>query len=337
MKSPAKSPAKSPGEKWNEFWFEPSTADNLGLARILIYGSMSIFYLVTPALFPSWGWHVNFSEWGGVSKVFWHPLWIFHVLHLPLLSVQTIAILQYALIASMVFAALGLFTKPATIASFLLGFYLFGLPNNFGKVHHLETPLLWAFLIMAVSRCGDAFSLDALVRPRKSDSQPVVSGDYAVVSGDYTWPIKLFWCVLALIYFEAGISKLRHSGIAWVTSGLMSFYLQRAQYHITDAEPLTNWGLFIARHPILSHVSSGYALLLELAYPLAIFSRRARRIIPWGGIAMQTGIALLMGPNFWQLIICQLLWFPLDKIYYSIVPRKSRGVFVPLATTLHGA
>jgi hypothetical protein len=81
---------------------------------------------------------------------------------------------------------------------------------------------------------------------------------------------------------------------------------------------------------MLSHVSSGYALLLELAYPLAIFSRRARRIIPWGGIAMQTGIALLMGPNFWQLIICQLLWFPLDKFYYAVVKRPSppkAGIF----------
>lgn len=220
---------KSPGEKWNEFWFEPATPDNLGLARVLIYGSMSLFYILTPHLFPTWGWHVNFSEWGNVSKVFWNPVWLFQVLHLPLLSSQVIGIMEYLLIASMVFSAIGLFTKPATIASFLLGFYLFGLPNNFGKVHHLETPLLWAFLIMSVSRCGDAFSIDAWLRSVRSNPRRILSGDYTVLSGDYTWPIKLFWGVLALIYFEAGVSKLRHSGIEWVTSGLMSFYLQRGR------------------------------------------------------------------------------------------------------------
>jgi hypothetical protein len=310
--------------KWNEFWFKPVSAQNLGLARILIYGSMSIFYLVTPTLFPAWGWHAHFSEWGDVSKVFWHPLWIFKLLHLPLLSAGAIQIMYGLLLGSMVLSAIGLFTKPATIASFLLGFYLFGLPNNFGKVHHLETPLLWFFLIMSFSRCGDAFSIDALLRGRKDHSKE------PVLSGDYRWPIQLFCCVLAAIYFEAGVSKLRHSGFAWVSSDLMAFYLIRAQYHITDAEPLTNWGLFIARHPILFHLSCGYALVLELAYPLALFSKRARWIIPIGGILMQTGIAFLMGPNFWQLIICQLLWFPLDRGYRAVSGLRRREAAMPM-------
>jgi hypothetical protein len=310
---------KSIGEAWNGFWFKPVSAENLGLARILIYGSMSIFYLVTPTLFPSWGWHAHFSEWGDVDKVFWHPLWIFQLLHLPLLSPQIIQFIADLLLVSMILSAIGLFTRPANIASFLLGFYLFGLPNNFGKVHHLETPLLWFFLIMSFSRCGDAFSINALLARRKR------AAPAPILSGNYRWPIQLFCCVLAAIYFEAGVSKLRHSGIQWVTSDLMAFYLVRAQYHITDAEPLTNWGLFIARYPILCHFSCAFALLLELAYPLALFNRRARMIIPCGGILMQTGIAVLMGPNFWQLIICQLLWFPLDKVYHYLAKPGVSG------------
>ena len=62
-------------KKWNGFWFEPATADNLALARILVFGSMAIFYVTTPYLFPAWGWHQTFSEWGGVSHVFWRPIW----------------------------------------------------------------------------------------------------------------------------------------------------------------------------------------------------------------------------------------------------------------------
>ena len=79
---------KSLGEKWNRFWFEPSTADNLGLARILVFGSMAIFYLSTPYLFPAWGWHQTFNEWGGVDSIFWRPIWLFRTLHLPQLGTQ---------------------------------------------------------------------------------------------------------------------------------------------------------------------------------------------------------------------------------------------------------
>ena len=119
---------------------------------------------------------------------------------------------------------------------------------------------------------------------------------------------------MAMIYFEAGVSKLRHSGLGWITSGAMPFFLQQSQYHITDAEPLTNWGLWIGRHPWASHLLSAMGLSLELSYPLALFSRRLRWIIMPSGMMMQTGIAVLMGPNFYQMIICQLLWLPLDEI-----------------------
>jgi predicted DCC family thiol-disulfide oxidoreductase YuxK len=34
---------------------------------------------------------------------------------------------------------------------------------------------------------------------------------------------------------------------------------------------------------------------------------------------MQAGIAVLMGPNFYQMMLCQLLWLPLDKIVDGIL------------------
>jgi predicted DCC family thiol-disulfide oxidoreductase YuxK len=94
----------------------------------------------------------------------------------------------------------------------------------------------------------------------------------------------------------------------------MPFFLQRAQYHITDAEPLANWGLWIARHVWASRLLAFMGLSLELAYPIAVFSKRLRYLVAASGVMMQTGIAVLMGPNFYQMILCQLLWFPLDKI-----------------------
>jgi predicted DCC family thiol-disulfide oxidoreductase YuxK len=310
---------KSLGEKWNAFWFEPSTADNLALARILVYGSMSLFYLFTPYLFASWGWHATFSEWGDVAHVFWRPIWLFRTLHLPQLGVNEITAIDAVWKLSLILSAVGLFTRISTTTSFILSVYLFGLANNFGKTHHLDILLLWTFLIMSVSRCGDAWSIDRLIRTARTGSDSL--GKRPVASGEYTWPIRLIWVVMCTIYFEAGFSKVRHSGIAWITGGMMTFFLQRAQYHVTDAEPITNWGLIIARHDWSSELFALMGMGLELSYPLALFGRRLRWIFVPSGMLMQIGIAILMGPNFYQMIICQFLWLPLDRVVYWIADR----------------
>jgi predicted DCC family thiol-disulfide oxidoreductase YuxK len=308
---------KSLGDKWNRFWFEPSTADNLGLARILVFGSMAIFYFSTPYLFPAWGWHQTFNEWGGVDSAFWQPIWLFRVLHLPQLSTQALSVMDAIWKLSLICAAIGFFTRSSAAVAGILSIYLFGLPNNFGKTHHLEVMLLWAFLIFAIGRSGDAWSVDKLIRTARAGLGAAIPPKRR--SGEYTWPIRLIWVVMAMIYFEAGVSKLRHSGIGWVTSDAMAFFLRRAQYHITDAEPLSNWGLWIANHGWSSHLLAFMGISLELSYPLALFSKRLRWIIMPSGMLMQTGIAVLMGPNFYQMIICQLLWLPLDKIVYGFL------------------
>lgn len=328
---------KTLAEKWNRFWFEPSTAENLGLARILLFGIMAIFYISTPYVFPAWGYHQTFNEWGGVSAIFWKPIWLFRVLHLPQLSVGEISAIDAVWKVSLLLSAIGLFTRFSTAVCFTCGIYLFGIQNNFGRIHHLEILLFWAFLIMAFSRCGDAWSVDRLLKTARtgigpdsgslevSGEYPVKSGEYTEKSGEYTWPIRLIWVVMAMIYFAAGLSKLRHSGIAWVTSDSMSYFLMRPPYHVADAEPPLNWGLWMSRHAWASHGMAAMGMGLELSYPLALFDRRLRYLIMASGMMMQTGIALFMGPNFYQMILCQLLWLPLDRIFYWFVglfPRK---------------
>lgn len=312
---------KSLAERWNRFWFEPSTADNLGLARILLFGTMAVFYISTPYLFPAWGYHETFSEWGGVSHVFWKPIWLFRTLHLPLFSVNEITVMDAIWKTSLIFSAIGLFTRFSNFVSFLICIYLFGIQNNFGRTHHLEIILLWAFLIMTFSRCGDSWSVDRLIKTARTGAGP--GSQTPKLSAEYTWPIRLMWVVMAMIYFVAGLSKMRHSGIAWVTSDSMSYFLMRPPYHVADAEPLLNWGLWMSRHAWASHGMALMGVGLELSYPIALFSRRLRYVIMASGIMMQTGIALFMGPNFYQMILCQLLWLPLDRILYWFIGKFS--------------
>lgn len=310
---------KSLGQRWNHFWFEPTSADNLGLCRIILYGSMFLFYLLSPVLFRSWGWHEDFTLWGKVSSVFWTPVWLFAKLHLPQLSTSSLIVVQSVWRLALALSCVGLLTRFSTAVSFVFGVYLFGLPNNFGRIHHLDHLLLWAFMVMAFSQCGDAWSVDALIR--KARARTVAAEKDPAPSGEYTWPVHLIWVISAMVYFEAGISKLRHSGIKWVTTETMQNFLLHGYYHVSDSEPLTSWGLFFARsHWLWSALAAG-SLLLEVGLVLAVFSRRARWVLVPGVVAMQAGIALLMGPNFYQMMTCQALWVPWDRVVGYLVSR----------------
>jgi predicted DCC family thiol-disulfide oxidoreductase YuxK len=311
---------KSAGQRWNYFWFEAVSADNLGLLRILLFGSMFLFYVLTPVLFPSWGWHEDFTLWGKASPVFWSPVWLIAKLHLPPLSTNALIATQLVWRAALALSCVGLFTRFSTAVSFLLGAYLMGIPNSFGKTHHLDQILVWAFMVMAFSRCGDAWSMDALIR--KTRARTASEEEDPPPSGEYTWPVHLIWVISAMVYCESGISKLRHSGIAWVTTDTMRWFLMQAYYRVSDTDPLTSWGLALARSRWLSSALGGAALLFELGFPIALFSRKARWVFVPGVMAMQIGIALVLGPNFYQMILCQgMLWVPWDQVVKRLTTR----------------
>jgi len=307
------------GQQWNHFWFDPAKADNLGLCRIFLYGAMFLFYVFSPLLFKTWGWHENFTLWGNVSMAFWTPVWLFQVLHLPPASTDALIWIQTVWRLSLALSCIGLFTRLSTVVSFAFGGYLFGLANNYGKIHHVDQFLLWAFLVMTFSRCGDAWSVDTWIR--KSRAKTVAEAADPVPSAEYTWPVHLIWVISAMVYVEAGASKLRHSGISWVTTPTMQNYLLQGYYHVFDSEPLTRWGLFFAHLQWLSSVLAAVSLILEIGIVIALFNTKSRWVLIPGVVGMQTGIALFMGPHFYQMILCQALWIPWDRVMKTISQR----------------
>jgi predicted DCC family thiol-disulfide oxidoreductase YuxK len=164
--------------------------------------------------------------------------------------------------------------------------------------------------------------VDALIR--KIRARTAAAEKDPAPSGEYTWPIHLIWVISAMVYLEAGIAKLRHSGIRWVTTGTMQTFLAHAYYHVSDSEPLTSWGLFFARSHWLSSALAAGSLLIEVSLVLALFSRRARLVLVPGAVALQGGIALFMGPNFYQMMICQAVWVPWDRVVERLA-AYSRG------------
>jgi hypothetical protein len=197
---------------WNRFWFAPSSASALGMCRLVFFVALSLWML--PRNFvPSGEQH---------SSVLWMPIWFLDKLSLPSLTTNALDSIQWVWKVSLVLSAVGYLTRTSMAVAFVLGVYLLGLWPNFGPPHSLDTLVVIASGGLALSRAGDAWSMDALVAAaslRRAGPPPV--------SGQYRWPIRFMWVATALVVCVAGISKLRESGLQWVLSDSLSMFLHR--------------------------------------------------------------------------------------------------------------
>ncbi|HET6959828.1 MAG TPA: DCC1-like thiol-disulfide oxidoreductase family protein [Vicinamibacterales bacterium] len=294
---------------WDAFWFTPAPASTLGACRVLFFGSLFL-----------WQWHHDFSAWGRFSSVLWMPVWLFDVTNIPAFPAPVIAVMQSLWKASLLLSAIGLFTRPAMVVAFVLGTYLMGLPHNFGQTQHFDTLVVFASGALALSRAGDACSADALIAAARGRAIDLPRDD-----GEYRWPIRFVWVAMALIFCAAGLSKLRHSGLEWIFSDNLAWLLRRQQYHISDGEPLTRWGLLVARHSVAARGLALASVSIELFYPLALVSRRARYVLAPAGLAMLLGIRLLMGPTFEQFMMCYVFWIPWASVAAAVRRHAPSG------------
>jgi len=301
----------SASSRWWDFWFRPTSATDLGLARLLFFGLLALFYLP-----------YDFSGWGDVSRAFWQPLWLFDRVHLPLFSVQTLRVMQIVWKIALACAAVGLFTRASIAVVAILGTYLLGLGHNFGQPYHFDALLVLAFWILACSRAGDAWSIDAWRR------RPNATAGLPLVHAEYRWPIQLILVAQSLVFFAAGVAKLWTSGSEWVVSDHLALLLQRVQYNISDADPLLSWGSFISMHPWLYHGMALSTVVVETGFPIALFSRRLRVPMVLAGMGLIIGIRALMGPTFEQFLFINLFWVPWQRVVDHLPARVRKPLAV---------
>jgi len=284
-------------DAWDRFWFAPASPTNLGFCRLLFYGGALIF---------TW-W--DFSALAEVGGVFWKPIWWIRLLGLAQPSHGILQASQEIFRLALAASCVGIFTRVATAAAFFLGTYLLSLQYCFGGSNHAKVIVVWALASLALSRCGDALSVDRWLRARRGALAPEASGEYR-------WPIRVVWVAMACAFFGAGVSKLRHAGAGWVTSDTLAAYLVRANYPIVrDSDmPMLDWGLWLARHRWLCRALAAGSVTLETLFPLALFHRRLRPILVVGAFFMQLGITAVLGANFDVFMWTYLFWVPWDRV-----------------------
>ena len=223
--------------RWDAFWFAPEAGFNLAAARIAFFGGLLAIH----------GAH-DFSPLGEVAPVLWDPVSVFRWLPQP--AAWVIQATQIVWRGALLCAAAGMWTRAATAGAFVGGAFLLGLPQNLGAIRLDDTMVVPALCVMAIARCGDRLSVDrwlATHRDRAGGPPPVPRP-----SGEYTWPIRLVWVLMAMMYGGSGFAKLRMSGLGWLTSDHLARLLLQQHYGV-EPPPLGAWGLTIAASPVLSH------------------------------------------------------------------------------------
>jgi hypothetical protein len=111
--------------------------------------------------------------------------------------------------------------------------------------------------------------------------------------------------LITLIFFGAGISKIRHTGLDWIFSNNLVFLL---------LERKRAWGVEVAQYGWLCKLLAAATVVGEVGFPLVLINRILRFILVPGMFMIQIGIIVLMGINFKQLMICYLFWVPWDRV-----------------------
>ena len=285
-------------EHWARFWFTPESPTALGVSRVVFF---ALIWILNAGY--------DFAGYGGLDTIFWEPVFLLSGLRVPVASTEVLAALQLIWKTALVLSSVGLVTRLSTSVAFLLGLYLLGLRQSFGHMAHSDHAVVLVLLIMALSRCGAAWSIDGLIRTACGGD----AGSAVERRSDYRWPTRMVWLVLALVFVSAGLTKLRAAGFGWALSDHLKFTLILRSYDI-DWLPPTEWGLYIARHDWLSRGLATATLAVELGYPLALVSRRARWIIVPAMFGMLIGFRLLMSPTFYSLMVCHAFWIPWDRV-----------------------
>jgi hypothetical protein len=234
-----------------------------------------------------------------------------------LLTPRGMLTLKIALVVSLATATAGYLTSASTKSAALLFLFYQGLVRSFGHFNHDEMPVVYMLIALAFTPCGDAWSIDSLLHRSRTRVGDIV----------YGYPILLLRGLLAWSYFSSALIKLRVAGLDYFNSDNLPTV---AILHSLDNLHDTQHRLAFLLPSALEFTGAAALLtvLWELAFPLAIFSKVARRIILPFGIIFHTATIFFMNISFPYHLAAYAVFIDWPRVVGKLerVPHLSRLV-----------
>jgi hypothetical protein len=286
------------------YFFSPTSGFDLAVARVLFFA----FLIARDG--PR-----DFAIFADVDPAFWNPVGPLSFGLFPVLPHGAIVVAHALFVGACALCAMGFFFRAASWVAFFTGTWLIDWAHSFQKLDLMEICVPFALLTFALSHAGDVMSLDRQRAAKRGDAAPGPSGEYR-------WPIRAMWILLALIFFGAGTAKLRHCGLAWVDGHAMSNLLMMHSYDVgLNYGPLTPLGTFIAPHSWMCLAMAASTVVFEVSFPIALFWPPSRRVLFPVSILFMFLAVTMMVPTIVNVLACQVFLVPWERV----VRRSGRG------------
>jgi len=234
--------------------------------------------------------------------------WLLSVLPInPALS----AIISWMFLFVCLCGIAGFYSRTSAALVALLGIYVLGIPQFFGKIDHYHH-LLWFAALLAASPCGDVFSIDSFIAGKKGRDPLSLER-----SNVYLLPLRFVMLLMGIIYFFAGFWKFVIGGIAWGTGETMKDILY-AQWFRLDWMPLFR----IDHYPLLCRMSGLGVMTFELVFIFLLFVPRLRNLAAIGGLLFHVSVYLFAHINFWNLAVCYVVFLDFEPLYRRWTARS---------------
>ncbi|MBP7578935.1 MAG: HTTM domain-containing protein [Candidatus Obscuribacter sp.] len=276
---------------WRDFWFAPEGTLTIGIYRIL-YGILILQIALV---------HLNgrFSEWYGnqaviplptVIKHFWYNEPRFDLFLLFPQTEPTFTIFYFVLVLSAFCLTFGLFSNFSAMLVWLLLL----------SMHHQDPYNINggdAFLravgpFLALSHCGDHFSLDAIIDKKRGITRPERRAP---------WAQRLIQVQLALVYWQTFVCKV--SGGQWL-DGTAVYYATRLDDMLRFPLPL------VSDYRPMFTMATWFTLIIEFFGFTLIFVKECKYFVVIGLIALHLGIEYMINlPVFEWAFIFALFTF----------------------------
>ena len=284
-------------ERLDRDWFEPARVRDLAWLRIAI-----VFVLWADAMWP--GTLTHQLQLVRLPAEWFAPLPALKLLMIPFgwgarPSAAIIVVAWIVCGAAGIFALIGAYTRVsltifATATTFLLAHFY-----SYGTMEHPQAAATIVLWLLILTPSGEELSVDAL-RARVAASrmrERFVARDEEALSRDARWPLRVVQWLLVIIYLSAALAKVTMGKASWMNGYTMTYYLllDGSRHHV----PLS---ITLAHVHWLGVMAAVATLAFELTFVVCVLYPRAAPVYLATGVALHTGIAVLMRAPFYQLL-----------------------------------
>lgn len=274
------------------------TATDLAVFRILFFGFFAIGSLIYPSgvsdqVLP----FIDLPQSAQVPMPFmgWYP-------KIVPINASLVQIATVLFTISIFTSLLGFKTRWSILVFTVTLFYLFAIPNLYGKINHSHH-MMWIPAILIFSPCADRFSLDAYFRKRKN--KVIRHSNHA-----YSLPFLLIWAVIGLIYFFPGFWKMWSNGMDWFMTDNVRNQMYQKWFSLGDWLPVFRIDLY----PFLYKTSGLFTVIFELFFIPLLLNKSTRKLGIFMGLLFHLGTHLFMNIFFIVLVLTYFSFVDWHKI-----------------------